>query len=55
MTCKEYKSIKTRDDSVLSMEEYFPFDPFRLKTSQTYLEGLYQNWEGIPEGSDEEE
>ncbi|RIA94956.1 RNA polymerase I-specific transcription initiation factor RRN3 [Glomus cerebriforme] len=50
MTCKEYKCIKTKNDSVLSMEEYFPFDPFRLKTSQTYLEGLYQAWEDISEG-----
>ncbi|RGB32637.1 RNA polymerase I-specific transcription initiation factor RRN3 [Rhizophagus diaphanus] len=55
MTCKEYKCTKIKNDSVLSMEEYFPFDPFRLKTSQTYLEELYQVWEEIPEKSDEEE
>ncbi|CAG8471438.1 10025_t:CDS:2 [Paraglomus brasilianum] len=26
---------------------FFPFDPFRLKNSQPYLEGIYQYWEEI--------
>ncbi|CAG8496353.1 10251_t:CDS:2 [Funneliformis mosseae] len=55
MTCEEYTHIDNRNYSILSMEEYFPYDPFRLKTSQAYLEGLYQVWEGFPEGSNEEE
>ncbi|KAG9294473.1 hypothetical protein G9A89_001978 [Geosiphon pyriformis] len=26
---------------------FFPFDPFRLKTSQCYLNGLYREWEEV--------
>ena len=38
---------------------YFPFDPYKLKRSQKWVEGYYVDWEAIPgldpEDSDDEE
>jgi len=37
------------DNFSMNLDEFlfFPFDPFRLKNSQPYLEGIYQYWEEI--------
>lgn len=51
MNCKKALGSKRYEETkkdVLSMEDYFPFDPFRLKTSQSYIDSIYHDWEGIP-------
>ncbi|RHZ85649.1 hypothetical protein Glove_63g33 [Diversispora epigaea] len=51
MNCKEVLGDRIYRDSkkeFLDMNEYFPFDPFRLKTSRSYISSIYQDWKGIP-------
>lgn len=37
------------EESLWEMSNFFPFDPFGLKTSQNYLNDIYIYWEGFPE------
>lgn len=51
MNCKEVMGDRVYRDlkkEFLDMNEYFPFDPFRLKTSRSYINSIYQDWNGIP-------
>ncbi|KAF3938585.1 hypothetical protein ABW19_dt0210204 [Dactylella cylindrospora] len=37
------------------LETYFPFDPFKLSTTKSWIEPLYVQWEPIPGLNDEDE
>ncbi|CAG8589636.1 179_t:CDS:1, partial [Scutellospora calospora] len=39
----------TIDQGILNILDYFPFDPFRLKTSQPYIGPIYRDWAGMPD------
>ncbi|CAG8465496.1 12697_t:CDS:2 [Dentiscutata erythropus] len=47
---KQYsKRFGIIEQGILNITEYFPFDPFRLKTSQPYIEPIYRDWAGMPD------
>ncbi|CAG8751054.1 8017_t:CDS:2, partial [Gigaspora rosea] len=47
---KQYsKRFGIIEQGILNISEYFPFDPFRLKTSQPYIEPIYRDWAGMPD------
>ncbi|KAF9916002.1 hypothetical protein BX616_004865 [Lobosporangium transversale] len=37
------------------LETFFPFDPYRLRQSATFMNGIYQEWEDDEDDDDEEE
>ncbi|CAG8724285.1 414_t:CDS:2, partial [Acaulospora colombiana] len=48
MNCKNalgFERYEETKKNLLNMEDYFPFDPFRLKTSQSYIDSIYHDWE----------
>jgi RNA polymerase I-specific transcription initiation factor RRN3 len=36
------------------MDSHFPFDPYKLPLSKSYIDGIYRQWEGI-DGEDEDD
>lgn len=43
-----------RDESLLQLDEYFPFDPYLLPRSKRWLQGDYREFQGLP-GDEEDE
>ncbi|KAI1300548.1 hypothetical protein EDD11_006093 [Mortierella claussenii] len=37
------------------LETFFPFDPYRLRQSAPFMNGIYQEWEDEEEGDDDED
>jgi RNA polymerase I-specific transcription initiation factor RRN3 len=44
-----------KDENQLQLDEYFPFDPYRLPRSKRWIEGDYREWTGIPGLHDHED
>ena len=42
-----------KDESLLQLDEYFPFDPYLLPRSKRWLQGDYREFESLPGDEDE--
>ena len=38
-----------------NLETFFPFDPYRLKQSQAWIDGIYRDWASVAIEDDEDE
>ncbi|KAL5614707.1 uncharacterized protein BROUX77_000544 [Berkeleyomyces rouxiae] len=54
---RDTKAETIDDESVLQLEQYFPFDPYQLPLSKRWIEGEYLAWRTIPgiNGDDSDE
>jgi RNA polymerase I-specific transcription initiation factor RRN3 len=37
------------------LDTFFPFDPYRLKQSQSWIDGIYRDWDSVAIEDEEEE
>ncbi|KAL2886706.1 RNA polymerase I-specific transcription initiation factor rrn3 [Ceratocystis lukuohia] len=45
---RDTKAETIGDESMLQLEQYFPFDPYQLPQSKRWIEGEYLSWRTIP-------
>ncbi|KIL70295.1 hypothetical protein M378DRAFT_183840 [Amanita muscaria Koide BX008] len=48
-------SLPQRESIVLELNTFFPFDPYRLQCSGSYIQGIYREWSSVAIEEDEEE
>ncbi|KAM6496105.1 RNA polymerase I-specific transcription initiation factor RRN3 [Amanita muscaria] len=47
--------LPQRESIVLELNTFFPFDPYRLQCSGSYIQGIYREWSSVAIEEDEEE
>lgn len=44
------------DGAVMNdLDTFFPFDPYNLRTSHQYIDGIYRQWSSVAIGDDDDE
>ena len=43
------------DSTHMELNTFFPFDPYRLPRSHSYIQGVYREWSSVAIGEDEED